>query len=66
VRESGVLENMVMKTVIGFASALLGYIILVAVFGRMSKEDESLHELFGKEWEDWAELVPHKLVPFIF
>jgi len=25
-----------------------------------------LHERFGKEWEDWAELVPHKLVPFIY
>jgi len=66
VRESGVLENMMMKKVIGFASALLAYIILFAVFGRMSREDESLHERFGKEWEDWAELVPHKLVPFIY
>ena len=55
-----------MKKVIGFASALLAYIILFAVFGRMSREDESLHERFGKEWEDWAELVPHKLVPFIY
>jgi len=66
VRESGVLENMVMKTVIGFASALLGYIILVAVFGRMSKEDELLHGRFGEEWEKWARLVPYKLVPFVY
>jgi len=54
------------KTVIGFASALLAYIILFAVFGRMSKEDESLHELVGKEWEGWAEMVPYKLVPFVY
>lgn len=65
-RESGVLENIMTKTVIGFASALLAYIILFAVFGRMSKEDESLHELVGKEWEGWAEMVPYKLVPFVY
>ena len=65
-RESGVLENMVMKIVIGFASALLSYIILFAVFGRMSKEDESLHDQFGKEWEGWAQMVPYRLVPGVY
>jgi len=66
VRESGVLENMVMKIVIGFASALLSYIILFAVFGRMSKEDESLRKRFERVWENWAKMVPYKLVPFIY
>jgi len=61
-RESGVLKN----TLIEFASALLAYIILFAVFGRMSKEDESLHELFGQEWEDWAKMVQYKLVPGVY
>jgi len=56
----------VMKIVIGFASALLSYIILFAVFGRMSKEDESLHDQFGKEWEGWAQMVPYRLVPGVY
>jgi len=66
VRESGVLENMVMKIVIGFASALLSYIILFAVFGWMSKEDKSLQQHFGQEWEDWAKMVQYKLAPGVY
>ena len=45
---------------------MIAFIAVSGIFGRMSKEDEALHRLAGKKWEDWAEKVPYKLVPLIY
>ncbi|KAL9708704.1 hypothetical protein Ac2012v2_008253 [Leucoagaricus gongylophorus] len=66
VRESGILNITVMKTTIGLVCALVIFINISGIFGRMSKEDEALHRLAGKKWEDWAENVPYKLVPLLY
>jgi len=66
VRESGILNITVMKTTIGLVCALVIFINISGIFGRMSKEDEALHQLTGKKWEDWAENVPYKLVPLLY
>jgi len=66
VRESGILNITVMKTTIGLVCAMIAFIAISGIFGRMSKEDEALHRLAGKQWEDWAEKVPYRLVPLIY
>ena len=64
-RESGILETTVMKTIIGITCAFVA-VIIVGLLRRMSKEDEALYQLARKEWEDWVEKVPYKLVPLIY
>jgi len=56
---------MEMETIMGVASTLV-VIIIFGLFRRISQEDEALHQLAGKKWEDWAQRVPYKLVPFIY
>lgn len=41
-------------------------IVTVTLGPRMNKEDEMLKRTFGKEWEEWAERVPYRLVPGIY
>jgi len=64
-RESGVLGNKFIKV---FTAAYLGvsFAGVVGLLQRMFKEDETLHERCGKEWEDWARRVPYKLIPWLF
>jgi len=40
--------------------------LIVAVLIRTSFEDEELHQFAGKEWEEWTEKVPYKLIPLIY
>lgn len=44
-------------------------ILFVVAFGllhRMFKEDENLHQRYGKQWEEWARRVPCRLIPWLF
>jgi len=56
---------MEMEIIMGVASTLVA-IIIFGLFRRISKEDEALHQLTGKKWEDWAQRVPYKLVPLVY
>ncbi|KAF9043353.1 hypothetical protein BJ165DRAFT_1312282, partial [Panaeolus papilionaceus] len=35
-------------------------------FSRMPQEDALLKQTFGKEWEEWANRVPYRLIPGIY
>jgi len=64
-RESGVLKIAMIKIFLGLYYGL----VVAFMFGllrRMSKEDKALYLLVGKEWEDWAERVPYRLLPSIY
>jgi len=62
VRESGVLDTLWGKGLIGTFVTLL-CVICYALLIRIPKEDETLREVFGKEWDDYAYRVPYVLVP---
>lgn len=64
-RESGVL-NTVSGSI--YAGIILLWMagIITSLFSRMSKEDVQLKQVFGKEWENYANRVPYKLVPGLF
>ena len=64
-RESGILNTTVMKTITGITYAFIA-VITLELSRQMSKEDEVLHQLAGKKWEYWAEKVPYKLVLLIY
>ncbi|KAK7437942.1 hypothetical protein VKT23_018377 [Stygiomarasmius scandens] len=65
VRESGVLDTVVGKIVLGgYAFAIFSG--LVAMLRRTKIEDQLLKDKFGKEWEEWAKKVPYKLLPGIY
>jgi len=64
-RESGLLQSIVGQV------AAVTYLVLVSLIttgllGRMAKEDETLSETFGKEWADWVERVPYRLIPGLY
>jgi protein-S-isoprenylcysteine O-methyltransferase Ste14 len=40
--------------------------LVIATFVRVSKEDKLLQARFGRNWEEWAERVPYRLIPGIF
>lgn len=64
-RECGIWETKVGKclafTWIGFVTFTLGNMAL-----RTTNEDQFLRNEFGKEWDEWAEKVPYKMIPGIF
>ena len=64
-RESGVLNIAVMKIFSGLICGLVTAVIY-GLLGRMTKEDTALYQFAGKEWEDWVEKVPYKLLPLIY
>ncbi|KAF8868294.1 hypothetical protein BD779DRAFT_1481920 [Infundibulicybe gibba] len=65
VRESGVLEPLWGRTVLGiYFSTLVG--ILGTLLWRMPKEDATLRGAFGKQWNEWARGVPYMVLPGIF
>ena len=64
-RESGILNTIVMKTITGIICVFIA-VITLGLSRQMLKEDEALHQLAGKKWEYWAEKVPYKLVPLIY
>ncbi|KAJ3555568.1 hypothetical protein NM688_g2504 [Phlebia brevispora] len=45
--------------------ALLSFMI-VAVFGRINKEDVVLRETFKDQWQQWAKRTPYRLIPFVY
>jgi protein-S-isoprenylcysteine O-methyltransferase Ste14 len=59
------METTLMKSITFLTCALVGTVI-TGLLRRMGKEDEALHRLAGKEWEDWACRVPYKLIPWIY
>jgi len=65
VRECGVFDSY-----IGRGAALIHIsLVITIIFGllaRMSKEDNALRREFGKKWEEWAERVPYKLIPWVY
>jgi len=63
--ESGILKFTAIKTAIGLGCAMVTMVI-VALLTRTSFEDEALHQFAGKEWEEWIEKVPYKLIPLIY
>jgi len=40
--------------------------LIIAILIQTSFEDEELHQSDGKEWEEWTEKVPYKLIPLIY
>jgi len=63
VQESGVLSTLVGKAAVGVWVPMMSAVMWIAVFKRPHDEDEMLKEKFGKEWEEWAERVPHRIMP---
>ena len=59
-------------------NTMLGKMLVVLYFGvlnitasiftiaRMSKEDITLRNEFGKKWDDWAKRVPYSIFPGIY
>ncbi|RDB30415.1 Protein-S-isoprenylcysteine O-methyltransferase B [Hypsizygus marmoreus] len=65
VRESGLLETVLGKAIIGsFATVIM--VSLVAVTRRTWEEDKLLSSAFGEKWDEWARRVPYRLIPGIF
>jgi len=40
--------------------------VLYGILSRAPVEDSLLRKQFGKEWEDWAERVPYRVIPGVF
>jgi protein-S-isoprenylcysteine O-methyltransferase Ste14 len=64
-RESEVYRTPLVSLVITIVMAHLLSVAL-ALFLRISKEDELLKKTFGKEWDEWARKVPARLFPGIY
>lgn len=62
------LSSWINTTPVGWLSAWTFTIALVriALVPRMNKEDKMLKDAFGKEWEDWVQRVPYRLIPWIY
>lgn len=60
----------VFNSYIGKGAALIltsvSVTILSGLLARMSKEDEALRKKFGKQWDEWSQRVPCKLIPWLF
>lgn len=65
VRECGVLDSDVGKGVI-YGGLVLSAAVYARVLSRLGVEDETLRKEFGKKWDEWAERVPYKLIPWIY
>ncbi|KAJ3576758.1 hypothetical protein NP233_g217 [Leucocoprinus birnbaumii] len=65
VRESRIFQTAAMKALTLLTGGLAATIIS-GLMARMLKEDEALHQLAGKEWEDWAKKVPYRLIPWVY
>jgi protein-S-isoprenylcysteine O-methyltransferase Ste14 len=63
--ECGLLEILPVKvfaTLFISGQLYVGYILLA----RMGKENKMMKKEFGKQWEEWANNVPYKLVPGVY
>ncbi|KZT26891.1 hypothetical protein NEOLEDRAFT_178227 [Neolentinus lepideus HHB14362 ss-1] len=64
-RECGVLETFVGKTLVGAAVSSWVALVVFSVY-RTGLEDRTLREEFQESWDEWARRVPYKLIPFVF
>ncbi|KAF9468416.1 hypothetical protein BDZ94DRAFT_785470 [Collybia nuda] len=64
-RESGLLETLPGSVFFATLAIALGGLLL-GFLRRMRTEDEALGEVFGLEWEEWAEKVPYSLIPYVY
>ena len=64
-RESEVYRTPLASLVIAIVMAHL-FSVALALFLRISKEDEMLKKTFGEEWDKWARKVPARLCPGIY
>jgi protein-S-isoprenylcysteine O-methyltransferase Ste14 len=54
-------------SIIGTAIIFASYGLITAmVFSRVKAEDAMLRRQFGRQWDDWAQRVPYKIVPFVW
>ncbi|KAF7428330.1 hypothetical protein PC9H_007551 [Pleurotus ostreatus] len=60
----------VLRTRGGMAAvAVFGVLMSLIISGlmkRVEKEDEMLRQKFGKQWDEWAERVPYRLIPMVY
>jgi protein-S-isoprenylcysteine O-methyltransferase Ste14 len=64
-RESGVLENAVVRGLVEVWMAL-SIAFQVMVFKRVKQEDDTMRAAFGKSWDIWAAKVKYRLVPGVY
>ncbi|KIJ04695.1 hypothetical protein PAXINDRAFT_32600, partial [Paxillus involutus ATCC 200175] len=55
-----------MANVLGCAWISMFVMFGVGLVRRMNDEDVMLEQNFGKEWKEWAERVPWRLVPWVY
>lgn len=65
VMQSGLLDSLVGKGIVGIWTILV-CIVAVALVLRIPSEDEVMKKEFGKEWVEWAQKVPYKLIPRVY
>ena len=67
---SWIVESGLWDTMLGRFLVIINVSILIAilffVLARMSKEDITLRNQFGKKWDDWAKRVPYSIFPGIY
>jgi len=63
-RECGLLNSYAVRGAVLVHTALVASIISGLLL-RMPKEDDTLKETFGAQWDEWARRVPYKLIPGI-
>lgn len=64
-RECGVLDTVWGKGAAGMYGALFVPSCIVAV-KRPLLEDDLLRRQFGSEWNEWAQRVPYRLIPYVW
>jgi protein-S-isoprenylcysteine O-methyltransferase Ste14 len=65
VRESGFLGTLMGKAVMVVWVALMCFLVPILI-ERPSAEDKELRDVFGKEWDYWAERVPWWFIPGVY
>ena len=65
IRESGVLDTLLGRTIVFLDGALM-LSGASGVFRRVRVEDQVLKDHFKQEWEDWARRVPYALIPWVY
>ena len=63
--ESGAMKTRLGTTLIS-VWVLWVLLIVSTTFRRPAQEDAVLRRQFGKEWDEWAEKTPYRLIPYIY
>ena len=64
--ESGLWNTMLGKFLVVIYFSAVNIFLTLSALARMSKEDISLRNQFGKKWDNWANRVPYSLFPGIY